>query len=424
MKRNNLLLIIIMIFGSCECDQEPLGEVLGNPCYIDENHNVIQVSKASHEYQDRNLGICSTGTTQRDKQNNLICVGEIKPKEEDCNNLDDNCNGFVDDYFDGYALQRPYYSMDNTCIPMGVCRYATQECIDGTWVCDYPDDYGKEVCDGRDNDCDGTVDEDTDDDPIFDDGDRYVYTADPDTINVGECRAGYKECVDGVVSIRNMRTPIPEVCGNDDDDDCDGITDEQEDDSFQNDFALIVDYSGSMESIISSVADALCSWSAQGVLQNSRFAIIAIGYAGPGNDREMKVLTDFTDSGTACQVIRMANRQQFAGGVEYQLNATFDANDTNSPRYVNWASSNRRIIIFSDEVLQQDFQPTVEDAIESVVQQCSENNYTVSAFITYNIANQTLWVDLIQRCNGFLDYLTYNPQQMIDQLNYWVGTDC
>ena len=35
-----------------------------------------------------------------------------------------------------------------------------------------------------------------------------------------------------------------------------------------------------------------------------------------------------------------------------------------------------------------------------------------------------LWVDLTQRCNGFLDYLNYNPQDMIDTLNYWIGTDC
>lgn len=424
MKASNLLLTFSLILGSCQCSEEPLTEVLGNPCYTDQDGNTVEISKDSQNYEDMNLGICSTGKTKRDKENKLICIGEVKPKEEDCNNLDDNCNGEIDDDFAGYPLQRSYYSSQNTCIAMGICRYTTQECINGNWVCDYPDDYGKEICDGKDNDCDGERDEDTEDEPIFDDGDRYVYTADPDTINVGECRAGYKECVNGIISIRNMRTPVGEICGNDDDDDCDGFVDEQENNSVQNDFALVIDYSGSMSLIIDSVADALCSWSAQGVLQNSRFAIIAIGYYGPDNDREMKVLSDFTDSGTACQIIRNANRTQFAGGTEYQLNATYDINDSNSDRYVTWVSNSRRVIIFSDEVLQQDFQSTVEEAIEVVVQQCNQNAYTISAFINYNVSDQPLWVDLTQRCNGFLDYLNYNPQQMIDQLNYWVGTDC
>jgi len=424
MKKSNLLLTLFILFGSCECELEPLGEVLGNPCYVDDNGSVVQIGQNSEDYKDRNLGICSTGKTKRDENDNLICVGEIAPQEEDCNNLDDNCNGFVDDEYDGYALYRPYYSSQNTCIPLGVCRYAQQECVDGNWVCDYPSDYGREVCDGRDNDCDGYIDEDTDEDPIFDPADRYVYTADPDTINVGECRAGYKECAYGVVSVRNMRTPIAEICGNDDDDDCDGLTDEVENDSEQNDFALIIDYSGSMEVIINSVADALCSWSSQGVLENSRFAVIAIGYTGPYSNSEMSVLTDFTDSGTACQIIRMANRTQFAGSQEYQLDATFNANDTNSAGYINWSSNNKKVLIFSDELLQQDFQITVEDAIEAVVQQCTENGYSIGAFITYDIPDQALWVDLTQRCGGFLDYLSSNPQQMIDRLNYWVGTDC
>jgi hypothetical protein len=138
----------------------------------------------------------------------------------------------------------------------------------------------------------------------------------------------------------------------------------------------------------------------------------------------MKVLTDFTDSGTACQIIRTSNRSQFAGGEEYQLDATFNASDGNSVGYVNWSSNNKKVLIFSDEMLQQDFQPTVEDAIESVVQQCTEDGYSIGAFITYNISDQALWVDLTQRCGGFLDYLSSNPQQMIDRLNYWVGTDC
>lgn len=425
MKRNNLLLIMFIIFGSCECNQESLEEVLGNPCYIDEYGKIVEISESSEIYKDINVGICSTGKTQRDDNDNLICDGVVSEREEDCNNLDDNCNGMVDESQTGYPLSRPFYSPENTCWPTGICGYAEQECHNGDWVCYYPSSFGKEVCDGDDNDCDGDIDEDTNDDPIFSTEERYVYSGDPDTINIGECRAGYKECVNGVISIRNMRTPIAEICGNGDDDDCDGVTDENEDDPVQNDIVLIIDYSGSMSTMIDIVADALCSWTSQGVLVNSRFAVIAIGYNGEFSNRQMKILTDFTDSGTACQIIRNANTPQSSGGIELQLDATYNASNPNSVNgYVNWTNNNKKVLIFSDEQMQQQFQPTIAAAIEAIVQQCTEADYTIGAFIKYDIVDQSLWVDLTQRCNGFLDYLNNNPQDMIDTLNYWIGTDC
>jgi hypothetical protein len=66
----------------------------------------------------------------------------------------------------------------------------------------------------------------------------------------------------------------------------------------------------------------------------------------------------------------------------------------------------------------------VQEAIEMVVAQCVEQNYIIGAFIEYNIFDQTLWIELTQRCGGFLEYLSTSPSQMIDTLNYWVGTDC
>jgi hypothetical protein len=425
MKINKVLIaFFILMLGSCQCDNEPLGEVLGNPCYTGEDGEVIQVSKNESLYRDLNLGVCSTGLTRRDSSDNLICVGEVLPEEEKCNGLDDNCNGQIDDDFGGNNIYYPYYDSRNSCIGPGVCRYAGQECVNGEWICEYPSNYGNETCDAMDNDCDGEVDEDTYDDPLFDPADRYVYTADPDTINVGECRAGYKECVYGQVYIRNMRTPIAEICGNDDDDDCDGLTDERETEDESKDFALVIDYSGSMMTVIDSVADALCSWSNQGILQNSRFAVIAIGFAHNTGSDEMVILSDFTDSQTACQVIRQNNQPIYAGGLELQLDATYKINDSNSNIFLNWVNQQKRVLIFSDEILQQNFMSSVEDALESVVQQCNEQDYSIGAFINYNVSDQALWVDLTQRCNGFLDYLDYDPQDMIDTLNYWVGTDC
>ena len=75
-------------------------------------------------------------------------------------------------------------------------------------------------------------------------------------------------------------------------------------------------------------------------------------------------------------------------------------------------------------MLQQDFAPSIQEAIDIVVEQCIDTGYIIGAFINYNTPDQQLWVDLTQRCGGFLDYISPNPQQMIDTLNYWVGEDC
>jgi hypothetical protein len=293
-------------------------------------------------------------------------------------------------------------------------------------VCNHPVNYGEEKCDGLDNDCDGERDEDTAEEPLFDPADRYVYTADPDTINIGECRAGYKECTDGRVSIRNMRTPVPEICGNGDDDDCDGYTDERETDPISNDILFVIDYSGSMDIIIDSVAEALCDWSSQGVLTNSRFAVVAIGFVDNTTTwKETKVLTDFTDSGTACNIIRTNNRPINQGGAEYQLDAIYNSNDNDITQInLSWMSDYKKVLVFSDEPMQYSFIPVLDDALEAIAQQCIETQYTLGAFITYNDPNQADWVYLTQACGGFLDYLSNNPQQMIEAMNYWLGTDC
>jgi hypothetical protein len=423
MRKSNLLLLLFMIFVSCECDQEPLQEVLGLPCQplVDGTFDIIDPE--SQEYDDLNAGECQIGYTKKDKEDNTICDGFIDRHIETCNNLDDDCNGLVDD---GWQMEREYYDNRNTCNGIGVCWYSTQKCIDGEWICLPPDNYGEEKCDGIDNDCDGDIDEDTDEDPIFSDSERYIYTADPDTINVGECRAGYKECVGGRVSIRNMRTPVTEICGNDDDDDCDGYTDEREDDNITNDIVFIIDYSGSMSNTIQSVSDALCDWSSQGVLTSSRFAVVAIGYVDDTTDwKETKILTDFTDSGTACNIIRQNNRPSHQGGAEYQLDAIYDSNDINSSRgTLSWISDQKKVLVFTDEQMQYSFSPLLEDALNMIVDQCIQNQYSIGAFINYNDINQIEWVDLTQQCGGFLDYLTSDPRRMIDAMNYWIGTDC
>jgi len=73
---------------------------------------------------------------------------------------------------------------------------------------------GNEVCDNKDNDCDGATDEGA-----------LPTVGDPCDNQVGECAGGVKQCTAGAIAC--SKNPTPEQC-NLKDDDCNGMTDEND----------------------------------------------------------------------------------------------------------------------------------------------------------------------------------------------------
>ena len=130
-------------------------------------------------------------------------------KAEVCNAFDDDCDGETDEVAPGQLLSQPCTNE---------CGEGTQLCANGTWsTCSvHPEE---EICDEIDNDCDGFTDEDCD----CTTGDTAVCgTTD------GECNPGIKECVNfqwGPCGGETYQGPVAEKC-NGLDDDCDGATDE------------------------------------------------------------------------------------------------------------------------------------------------------------------------------------------------------
>jgi hypothetical protein len=141
-------------------------------------------------------------------------MGAVTPTLEDCNGIDDNCDGIIDNLpsracYDGPAGTRG----------VGACRDGTQSCASGAWgACVGAFKPNPEACNGMDDDCNGIPDDNVA--PIA------CYFGPPGTEGVGTCRPGTQTCSNGVFGpCVGATVPVAETC-NGNDDDCNHITDD------------------------------------------------------------------------------------------------------------------------------------------------------------------------------------------------------
>ena len=119
--------------GECVCSKRAIALELSTTCY-----------------NENQYGKC-TGTRLCAPSGLTECDAKM-PKKEICNKLDDNCNGLTDENLDTVPCQ-------NTN-DYGTCT-GTAKCVDGQIIDCNAKDPAPEVCDGFDNDCDGSTDEGT-----------------------------------------------------------------------------------------------------------------------------------------------------------------------------------------------------------------------------------------------------------------------
>ncbi|MBI4701985.1 MAG: hypothetical protein HY744_12675 [Deltaproteobacteria bacterium] len=156
----------------------------------------------------KGVGICKAGTQSCADGKWGACTGEVHGSAEICDGKDNDCNGQIDDGNPGGG---------NACLTgkSGPCSAGMFMCTGGKLVCTPSQPPAAEICDGLDNDCNGQID-----DGLAGGGGACS------TGLSGPCGQGTMKCTGGSLKCVQTVNPVAEACGDGIDNNCNGQVDD------------------------------------------------------------------------------------------------------------------------------------------------------------------------------------------------------
>lgn len=310
--------ILLSLLTACSCVDDKLNSVsqCGKPCYTGPENT-------------KDVGACKSGVIACEDGVPVGCINQVHPSDETCDNVDNDCDGHVDNF---------------TQLCKNACGGGSQTCSSGVYSECITFDGRKpelEQCDGKDNDCDGSIDEEM---PV-----APCYPRDTSELMHGECRFGVTRCMGGTVFCDGWIGPNSEVCDGKDND-CDGLLDEVSTKPL--DLVVAIDYSGSMTSIITSVRTAVGAW-AMKYSGRTNLKIALVGVPSPNVAQDAKV-TLMLNLSSPADFVNELNKWPLASGgaIEPTIDVTYLTADPTNPLSFTWNTdpeANRSLVIFTDE---------------------------------------------------------------------------